>query len=57
MPEITKVQRQRAKARLPLPPTSELDDAVSWLTQHIGFPARSRAELEAKRGKRSGQRS
>lgn len=28
---------------------SDLEDAVHWLTEHVGFPATSRRELERRR--------
>ena len=34
------------------PRPSEIDDAVAWLSEHAGFPARSRQDLEQRREKR-----
>jgi hypothetical protein len=45
--EQTKVERP---GRRPRP--SEFADAVSWLTEHIGYPAPSREELERRRRER-----
>jgi hypothetical protein len=46
--EITQVGRPQAK-----PDPSDIDDAVAWLTEHVGFPARSKKDLESRRRKRA----
>jgi hypothetical protein len=45
--EITKVERPQNQ-----PSPSDIDDALTWLSEHVGFPARSRQDLEQRRRER-----
>lgn len=48
MPQITKVERPLKKQAPAAAPRAELDDAVTWLSQHLGFPAPSRQAYESR---------
>lgn len=48
MAQITKVERPQKKPVPVTSPRAELDDAVAWLSQHLGFPAPSRAAYESR---------
>lgn len=45
-------QKTRVVRKTRLSRSSELDDAVTWLSEHIGFPAPSREDLERRRRER-----
>lgn len=48
MRQITKVERRVAKAAPTAAPTMDIDDAVLWLSEHLGFPAPSRKDYETR---------
>lgn len=49
MPQITEGERPLETPVSPAAsPRAELDDAVVWLSQHLGFPAPSRQAYETR---------
>lgn len=48
-PQNTKVERPHDKpAPTRASPRAELDDAITWLSQHLGYPAPSRQAYESR---------
>lgn len=48
MRQTTKVERVFKKPMAAAAPLAELDDAVTWLSEHFGFPAPSRKQYESR---------
>lgn len=48
MRQSTKVERPRKTSSPVTSLVVEIDDAISWLSQHMGFPAPSREQYEAR---------
>lgn len=48
MRQNTKVQRRVTKAAPAASPPADIDDAVLWLSEHLGFPAPSRKDYETR---------